>query len=881
MNKFAKQIFWQILYAGFPFLPFVCTTLHADNYQITIDGLYKRNVVSSPEVADMQYNCVNSIDYSTGQVDIRIPLFEVECGALKLPIYLSYKSSGIKISEPSGWVGQNWTLHAEPVISHVPKGHIDNDLTCEFDPINTILDAEELTDPNLYSGIDAMPDEYYYSLPTSSGMFMYSKGHISEDSMYVCLPFDDVKVTKDDHVVFRMTDADGTRYSFGGGRETNQVGHNYVSAWHASSIVAANGEDSIAFSYGNSFHYSIVRHIDHYTVVDAMMGEAGGWIQGNPYVNLSPYASAEYPDIEPLLITPIVYETFDTSTKSYYADYYGNLVWEWQRVVDGVPFIPNLEIHGDRLSSIMYHGNTLTFTDEAIDNDQNRKRLKRITVRNGLSQTIRSIDFSYIDGYVNTGRYYLSSVAITGGTDTARYVFDYESLFDSNFRGVPCCSSRELDFWGYWTNVSRPSSETLVPRMTLYTSTPQAGEYTYNYISGSLTLGVKAIGAVGKSRASNETFMRIGSLKSITYPTGLKDIFRFEANRARIGTGISDENSSFDIREHLLCGSDSIFQLGGLRIKEILSVEGSDTLLRRSFTYGANEDGAGITPVLGRVNYFLKESTKRYFKAGRLGWEYACSSRYRTLSSEPVIPLTYGNGSSVKYTYVTEYNGTPEDNTGKTVYKYNMPQYEPNNSSAIIHFQNRIEDPTVNRYGIMGADHLEQKTLYKRNPTGYGYTEIERDTYHYDLAMKTSITVVGSEVGFETCGGFPQGWKWMQNFHVNEYSCRPSVYLLQEIDHKVTQENGTATTTTRYYYNNAHDKQLTSKTLSRDGQPAMMESYLHPQQMGEGAPYRDMTDRNILSPIIRTTCSRNGRSFYKENPYSAFTNHLGGTMYLP
>ena len=93
----------------------------AENNQITIDGLYKKNIVSSPEMSDMQYNCVNSIDYSSGQPDIRIPLFEIECGTLKLPIYLSYKSSGVKISEPSGWVGQNWTLHAEPAISRMPK----------------------------------------------------------------------------------------------------------------------------------------------------------------------------------------------------------------------------------------------------------------------------------------------------------------------------------------------------------------------------------------------------------------------------------------------------------------------------------------------------------------------------------------------------------------------------------------------------------------------------------------------------------------------------------------------------------------------------------------------------------------------------------------
>lgn len=69
---------------------------------------------------------LSSVNYSTGTVGIRIPLFNIECGDLSLPIYLSYNSTGIKVNEPSGWVGQNWTLHAEPILTRNLRGHCDN-----------------------------------------------------------------------------------------------------------------------------------------------------------------------------------------------------------------------------------------------------------------------------------------------------------------------------------------------------------------------------------------------------------------------------------------------------------------------------------------------------------------------------------------------------------------------------------------------------------------------------------------------------------------------------------------------------------------------------------------------------------------------------------
>ena len=81
-----------------------CNILSAQNYNLRIDGLGSKNYVQTPEMSAIRKVALSSVNYSTGTVGIRIPLFDIECGDLSLPIYLSYNSTGIKVNEPSGWV---------------------------------------------------------------------------------------------------------------------------------------------------------------------------------------------------------------------------------------------------------------------------------------------------------------------------------------------------------------------------------------------------------------------------------------------------------------------------------------------------------------------------------------------------------------------------------------------------------------------------------------------------------------------------------------------------------------------------------------------------------------------------------------------------------
>ena len=169
MNHKKRFIFGLFLYLG-------CNVVAmSQRYNLKIDGLLSKKYVQTPEVNSIRQVSMSSVNYSTGSVDIRIPLFDIVCGYLNLPIYLSYNSTGIKINEPSSWVGQNWFLHAEPTVTRTPRGHVDHRNYCDSETYQNRTTYEwvrRYLDNNITSAIDCMPDEYNFTLLSGGGMFM-------------------------------------------------------------------------------------------------------------------------------------------------------------------------------------------------------------------------------------------------------------------------------------------------------------------------------------------------------------------------------------------------------------------------------------------------------------------------------------------------------------------------------------------------------------------------------------------------------------------------------------------------------------------------------------------------------------------------------------
>ena len=292
--------------------------LFAQNYNLKIDGLCSKNYVQTPEMSAIRRVALSSVNYSTGTVDIRIPLFDIECGDLKLPIYLSYNSAGIKVNEPSGWVGQNWSLHAEPVLTRSLRGHCDNNGDFNFyKDRNSYYWMRKYLDNNILCTDDIMPDEYNFTLFEGGGMFMYGSNEEGK-SKFVCLPYDDIEISGGGECI-SITDPLGIKYSYSGGVDYSFSPLMYKTAWHASTVTAANGIDCISFRYNNVQRVNIKRHEDHMVVVD-------DYIPSNPLNNSMGYTNLDQiqpdwieicPDVEELFRMPVIYKTFDDQTKSY------------------------------------------------------------------------------------------------------------------------------------------------------------------------------------------------------------------------------------------------------------------------------------------------------------------------------------------------------------------------------------------------------------------------------------------------------------------------------------------------------------------------------------------------------------------------------------
>ena len=86
-------------------------------------------------------------------------------------------------------------------------------------------------------------------------------------------------------------------------------------------------------------------------------------------------------------------------------------------------------------------------------------------------------------------------------------------------------------------------------------------------VHDSLTIGGDPDNWIKKVRHADEHYMQCGMLSSIEHPTGAKETFVWEANKARIEDRFRNtENSVFRITDELE-GKNGIYTMGGLRIK--------------------------------------------------------------------------------------------------------------------------------------------------------------------------------------------------------------------------------------------------------------------------------------------------------------------------
>lgn len=233
------------------------------------------NDIPSPNASELGRFGDIPVSYYTGKPDISIPLYELECKGVKMPIKLQYDPTGVLMNSLPGWTGHNWTLMAGGAVTRVKQGRTDeyklpanyiNPNLCDS-YFNTYSRLKELEDSD-YAGLvsdtiwgkyDLQPDVFYFNMPGLNGkFFMGNDGHwkvysdsnvevvfdVQDNSNYIepfinRFPNSSVnwvpsKVIKG----FMLRDENGTKYYFGGSNSSIEYSIDLFSCTSLESLVS-------------------------------------------------------------------------------------------------------------------------------------------------------------------------------------------------------------------------------------------------------------------------------------------------------------------------------------------------------------------------------------------------------------------------------------------------------------------------------------------------------------------------------------------------------------------------------------------------------------------------------------------------------------------
>ncbi|MEQ9231337.1 MAG: hypothetical protein RIF46_11700, partial [Cyclobacteriaceae bacterium] len=447
-------------------------------------------VPSSPDVASINKFTELPVGYYTGTPNISVPIIQLKCGLMNLPISLDYHASGLRVAEYSSWIGAGWTLKSGGVISRSIRGGTDerdlndsrgffygetyflnSDGTLNGTVLSDCSQSRQFTNientPDyvplnpmdyIIAGLwDTEPDRYSFSIPGRSGKFVFNhKGEIIEltsDDIEIIHPFQNT-ISGNMYMTdynWSITTPDGLYYLFNDvERTTNNTqctsnSSEYISvpsytntndqtAWYLSQM--SDGLQSIYFNYEND------TILENYTMSESQQVAIFGPLGNSTSNCLSGI----------LRITPRL--TNITTTNGYEIDF-------------NASSFNRLDLSGSKkLESIVikYLGvevKTIELNNDSYFGTDTRLKLSEINILNSDNQSEEKYEFEYYSG------------------------------------SYPEHNSFSRDFWGFYNGANNQS---LIPDY----KTP---DYHINASSNI-------------DREPSLEHARVGVLKRMTYPTG-------------------------------------------------------------------------------------------------------------------------------------------------------------------------------------------------------------------------------------------------------------------------------------------------------------------------------------------------------------------------
>jgi hypothetical protein len=498
----------------------------------------------SPNAASLAQYIDVPISYYSGIPEISIPIYEIEEDGVKVPISLSYHAGGIKVPQEASWVGLGWTLNVGGSISrtirctddfnedydgYISKGFYDSPDIDDYAPMWIKVPCQEgsgfslgiltlgnfkgtkddcailnqkyfyktgFNDLDFRLKYDSEPDIFYYSLPGYSGKFVLdkSRGAVLADKSHNLK----ITVNRGDgggifRVNFTIETPNGTKYEFTksestktytvlGWRELNlptttvlddelddsEDKTSFASTWLLTSITTPKNK-VINFIYEQEQYKSPVQEsLSYYNHIP-------GYFSGSCMSDGMVHHSG----------------SFSSSSKTYNETYrLKEIKWDNGSVVFTAS--SRLDMIG---SSATYNPKKL---DEVAVYDKNNGFIK------GFKFNYNYINKDYAGSYPYIFKRLKLTKLVEVQSDSSKYLNNGYCF--SYFSGeMPAKNSKNTDYWGY----------------------SNGQKYGAKYYDACYYDGKEYDGAI---KRGNLTFLKIGTLSSIKYPTGEDAVFTYEEN---------------------------------------------------------------------------------------------------------------------------------------------------------------------------------------------------------------------------------------------------------------------------------------------------------------------------------------------------------------
>lgn len=503
-------------------------------------------VPASPTVASLMQYADCPVSYYTGVPEIAVPLYEIDIDGYKLPITLSYHASGIRADQEASWVGLGWSLHAGGAISrtvkcaddfleyHQPEGYtqgyysgpeVENPSTDLFQPtLNGSFIQYKLK-------TDSEADIFNYCFPQYSGKFLLDKARGAvllnkADNLKIEVLDDATKNKK----YFVLTTPDGVRYEFKGLETT--------ASYQRSGSLNRNLPDATKFDETEDALNELYETPQIYT---------SGW-------HLTKITTVNGREI----IFNYVEESHLGVTQEH-CKYYNlfSSSGDISGPANGIQYTCSKTVSSClRLGSIVWDYGNIVFDSSSRDDvsgifgETAPQKLDIMKVMDKNQNIIKNIQFGY--DYFNknySGIYQQVFKRLKLITLTDSLIPGNHYTFTYNEGELPPKNTRNTDYWGYYNGIEQGSE----------------------YYSPTIRGGIVYSGADKTPRLAK---MKLGSLASIGYPTGLETKFTYETNMYFPSGGSSTGTST-----QTISGSQTVYKYHSDDFYDYLPSYRADTIV--------------------------------------------------------------------------------------------------------------------------------------------------------------------------------------------------------------------------------------------------------------------------------------------------------------